>query len=305
MKTKLLILALALAPTLFGQQDEMFTHYSFNTMHVNPAYAGSRDALTLVGLHRSQWVTFPGAPVSQTFSAHSPIFKDKIGLGVSLSNDKLGPNSNQGYFVDLSYRLKLGTGNLAFGLKGGVNSFSSNLDELYTNDAGDQQFAGNIQSSLIPNFGFGVYYSTERFYAGVSSPRLLENQYLADNINSGSQERHYYFIAGGMLDIAKSKNIQLKPTTFVKYVEGAPIQFDLTALVYFNNRAWVGPMFRSGDSFGGLAGLNITDQLGLGYVFDWSFANRTGTYNSGSHEVMLRHDFIFKDKGVKVSPRYF
>lgn len=309
-KVVLIVLVLMSAFQLKAQQEAMFTHYSFNTLAVNPGYAGSRDALTVTGLHRSQWVSFPGAPITQTLTLHTPVFNDKIGLGLSFVNDKIGPTKSAGVFVDFAYKIKAGDkGKLAFGLKGGLNVRGDELKTLSTIDDNDPNFQNNVQSQLLPNFGFGIYYSLPRFYAGISTPRLLENKFETNKgsgtTNLASEARHYYFIAGTIFDLTSNGNLKLKPTTFVKVTSAAPIEMDVTALFYYKDMIWAGPMFRTGDAFGVLAGINITDQFALGYSFDWSFGNSTGLYNAGSHELMLRYDFIFNEKSKIESPRYF
>lgn len=305
-----IILVLGGVFNLSAQQEAMFTHYSFNTLGVNPGYAGSRDALTVTGLHRSQWVSFPGAPTTQTLTLHAPVFNDKIGLGLSLLNDKIGPTNNAGAFVDFAYKIKVGAnGKLAFGIKAGLNMRGAELTSLTTDQAGDPNFSQNIQSQLLPNFGFGLYYSLPRFYVGLSTPRLLENKFESNSSTGGtnlaSEARHYYLIAGTIFDLTENGNLKLKPTTFLKVTSGAPVELDVTALFYYKDKIWAGPMIRSGDAFGVLAGLNITDQFSFGYSFDWSFGNSTGRYNAGSHELMLRYDFIFNNKAKIESPRYF
>ena len=290
-----------------AQQDAMFTHYSFNTLAVNSGYAGSRDALTVTGLHRSQWVSFPGAPATQTLTLHAPIMNEKIGLGLSILNDKIGPTKQTAFYGDFAYKIPVGNGKLAFGLKAGLNMVSNDLNTLETDQTGDPNFQTNVKSQLLPNFGFGLYYSTPKYYVGLSTPRLLENNY-ESNTTSGSvggEKRHYFFIAGMVFPLNESGSIKLKPTTFVKVTQGAPVELDLTALFYFQDKFWVGPMLRSGDALGVLAGLNITDQFSLGYSFDWSYSNTTFKYNGGSHELMLRYDFLFNAKGKIRSPRYF
>jgi type IX secretion system PorP/SprF family membrane protein len=306
----LAVIMVGLAFKVTAQQEAMFTHYSFNTLGVNPGYAGSRDALTVTGLHRSQWVSFPGAPVTQTLTLHAPIFNEKIGLGASFINDKIGPTKSTGFFVDFAYKIKVGDkGKLAFGLKGGLNVVGTDLASLTTIEGGDPNFQTSIQSQLLPNFGFGLYYSLPRFYAGISTPRLLQNKFETNSTSGGtnlaSEARHYYFIAGTIFNLTENGNLKLKPTTFIKVTAAAPVEMDLTALFYYKDFLWAGPMFRTGDAFGILAGLNLTDQFSLGYSFDWSFGNSTGRYNAGSHELMLRYDFIFNEKAKIESPRYF
>ena len=307
LKRILILLAanLMLLP-LFAQQEAMYTHYMYNTLGVNPAYAGSRDALTITGLHRSQWVGFEGAPVTQTFTAHSPVLGDAVNLGLSFINDKIGPVRTSALYVDYAFRFNLTEkSKLAFGLKVGFNNYSSNLSELELSQA-DNAFA-QIASEFSPNVGFGVYYNTERFYAGVSTPKLFENNYLYTETTTGSnlseEARHYYVILGGL--IHTTKDIDFKPTTFVKIVDNAPIEADFTGSFIFYEKFSLGAMFRTGDALGLLLGFNITEQLGIGYSFDWSYVNTTSKYNDGSHEIMLMYDFIYKNKRRIRSPRYF
>lgn len=293
-----------------AQQEAMFTHYAFNTLGVNPGYAGSRDALTVTGLHRSQWVSFPGAPITQTLTLHAPVFNDKIGLGASFISDKIGPTKSTGFFVDFAYKIKVGDkGKLAFGLKGGFNMLGTDLASISTIQDGDPNFQAGMQSQLLPNFGFGLYYALPRFYAGISTPRLLKNQIANSGVASGtnlaSEVRHFYLIAGTIFDLTENGNLKLKPTAFMKITAAAPVEMDLTALFYYKNLLWAGPMLRTGDAVGVLAGVNVSDQFSLGYSFDWSFGNKTGRYNGGSHELMLRYDFIFNEKAKIKSPRYF
>ena len=306
---KIVILGFVILSTLGAnaQQDAMFTHYSFNTLAVNSGYAGSRDALTVTGLHRSQWVGFDGAPTTQTLTLHAPIMNEKIGLGLSVLNDKIGPTNQTAFYGDFAYKIPVGNGKLAFGLKAGVNMVSNSLGDLGTTESGDVNFEQNVKSELLPNFGFGLYYSTPKYYVGLSTPRLLENNY-ETNATTGStqgERRHYFFIAGMIFPLNETGTVKLKPTTFVKVTEAAPLELDLTALFYFHDKYWVGPMWRSGDALGVLAGLNMTDQFSLGYSFDWSYGLQTFKYNGGSHELMLRYDFVFKEKGRIKSPRYF
>ena len=289
---------------MYAQQEAMFTHYSFNTQAINPGYAGSRDALSITGLHRSQWVSFPGAPTTQTLTLHAPVASENIGLGLSFLKDKIGPTKQTSIYADFAYKIKVGPGKLAFGLKGGMNLRTNKISELNKIDQNDVLLKTDQTSEFLPNFGFGIYYSTEKFYAGISTPRLLENKY-KDNTVRALEKRHYYFITGTVFPINKRQTIKLKPTTFVKLTEGAPIELDVTALFYFKDKFWVGPMFRTGDALGALIGLNVSDQFSFGYSFDWSYANKTFTYNAGSHELMLRYEFFYNEKKKIRSPRYF
>lgn len=287
-----------------AQQEARFTHYAFNTLSVNPAYAGGREALTITGLHRSQWVNFTGAPTTQTVTAHAPIFNGNLGLGLTIMNDQIGSISDQGVMLDVAYRLKLGKGHLCFGLKGGVSFYSNRITDLYKKDESDPILGADIQSNLLPVFGAGLYYQSKKFFVGVSSPRMLERAYDNDVV-SGNSTRHYYLISGGRFNLSSDSKWELQPTAFLKFLPGVGPQLDLTALVHYNQRFWFGPMFRTEDAYGALLGVNLTPQFALGYSYDRSFGLASGTYNSGSHEIMLRYDFVFQDKGKIVSPRYF
>ena len=294
--------------TATAQQDPMFTHYAFNTLAINPAYAGTRDALTVTGLHRSQWVAFNGAPITQTLTGHSPIFNEKVGIGLSVLNDKIGPTNTTSFYMDFSYKIKINDrAKLSFGLKGGLNLRKTDLTSLNTFEQNDPVFLDDIKSDFLPNFGFGMYYYTDKYYVGLSIPKLLENDFADNTVSSStnlaSEKKHYFFIAGAVIPL--SETVKLKPTTFVKVTNGAPIEGDITANFIIYDRFWAGAMFRTGDAFGILAGLNVTDQLSVGYSFDWSMVNTTGRYNAGSHEIMVRYDFIFKEQKMIRSPRYF
>ena len=307
-KTMIVTYALLHFISVKAQQDPMFTHYSFNTQAINPAYAGSRDALTITALHRSQWVGFEGAPVTQTLTLHTPVLTEKLGMGLSLINDKIGPTNTTSVYADFAYKIKMGqTGKLAFGLKGGFSLMQGKLNSLSLNQANDLSFANNIESKFLPNFGFGVYYYAPKWYAGLSIPKLVENDFQKNTVtgstNLANEQRHYYFIAGTVFELNRS--LKFKPTTFIKVTNGSPIEGDLTGMLILFDRIELGMMYRSADALGLLFGLNIGGNLRVGYAFDWSYSNATIKYNGGSHEIMLRFDFVFKNKGKIRSPRYF
>ena len=306
---KVLVMLLAFGSLILNaQQAPIYTHYMNNTLSVNPAYAGSRDALTVTGLHRSQWVGFKGAPVSQTLTMHTPLRNEHIGLGLTVLNDKIGPSNNTSVFADYAYIIKLTENSkLSFGISAGVNIYHASLNSLQLDEQTDPSFQYNINNHVTPNFGFGMYYSRDRFYAGISAPNLLQNSYLVvdqPSINStvGKEQRHYFFIAGAILNL--TDNLAFKPTTLIKVTSGAPIQADLTASFIIMKKLLIGAMFRTGDAFGGLVGIDITDQFHLGYSYDWSYGLQTGTYNRGSHELVLRYDVLFNKKQIH-SPRNF
>jgi type IX secretion system PorP/SprF family membrane protein len=306
----LIFCSCVLTSALYAQQEANFTHYMHNTLAVNPAYAGTRNALTATALHRNQWVGFDGAPKTYTITVHAPVFRENIGLGLSLLNDEIGPLTTTGVFADFSYHVRMSpTAKLAFGLKAGLNHMRGNLSSLtLIDEQPDPLFSNDFESRFLPNFGFGMYYFTSNWYIGVSSPRLVANDFLNDLIYGSSkvfsEERHYFLILGTVLDV--SSNLKFNPTALAKTTMGAPIVADFSAVFILNDKIEMGLMYRTGDAVGALLGYHITDQIRFGYSYDWSVANATNRYNGGSHEVILRYDFIFRERERRIiSPRYF
>jgi type IX secretion system PorP/SprF family membrane protein len=306
---KILIYIQMFALVAFAQQAPMYTNYMHNTLGINPAYAGSRNALSLTALHRSQWVHFADAPKTQNLNIHAPITQKHIGIGLSLMNDQVGVVNTSAAFVSFAYKLQINEqSKLAFGLSGGVNLIQANLASLALDQQNDPAFQANIKNKTLGNFGFGMYYTHRLFYLGLSVPQLVQNSYNGAVLANGTaaygvERRHYFFIAGGLIDLGH--NWVFKPSTMVKMTEAAPVQLDVTALFMLNQQFNFGAMYRTGDAFGALLGLQIKPQIYLGYAYDWSFGNRTFTYNSGSHEVVLRYDFQKAHSGLRAKATDF
>ncbi|MBF98194.1 MAG: hypothetical protein CMI36_04315, partial [Owenweeksia sp.] len=225
------LLGISLGGSMLAQQDPLYTQYRNNMLSVNPAYAGSRDALTIGLLHRSQWVGIDGAPTTQTLTIHGPLVNENLGFGFSVVHDKIGPTSSTGLYGDLSGRVKLtSNGYLAGGIKLGLNFFRSNLTDVATGAQGDDAYSQNT-SRILPNLGFGVYYYTPKFYLGLSSPKLVQNVLYADDLPSGevfevTEKRHYFAIAGVVLEL--NPNLKFRPSVLARLVEGAPNSLDVT-----------------------------------------------------------------------------
>jgi len=286
-----------------GQQDPLYSQYMFNTLAFNPAYAGSADVFTVMALSRHQWVGFDGAPTTQTFLAHSPLKGESMSLGFTAITDKAGPVRQTGAQVDYAYRIRVtDDSRLAFGLKGGVNIFQADLAALST--VQDDPANVNIQGQLLPNFGFGLFWHSERYYAGFSVPKLLQNEIDAANgttLIAATEARHWYLMGGYVLDL--DRDIKFKPSFLLRRVEGAPMSLDVNANFLLRDRIWFGAMYRVANSFGLLGQYQVNDQFRIGYAFDLT-TTRIGAYNAGTHEIMLNYDLRFV-KGRTVSPRYF
>lgn len=285
--------------TLKAQQDPLYTHYMYNTLSVNPAYAGSRDALSVLALGRLQWVGFDGAPMTQTAQIHSPVAKG-LSLGLDLVHDRLGPTVHTAAALNVTYRLELGKNHrLAFGLKGCMDFLNNNLSNLNLDQPGDPAF-GTDFSNTMPNAGFGVYYDHTNAYVGISMPRIIENSF---NGSSTQQARHFYLIAGGYIPLRPG--LDLKPATQIKMAMGAPMQIEGSLEMVFADRISVGGFYRHESAVGPLLGVYVTPALRIGYSFDWPLNSVAQIRQYGSHELMVRYDFNFKNKNKVVSPRYF
>ncbi len=303
-----IILLSSISFEAIGQQDAQYTHYMYNTQAVNPAYAGSRDALTITGIHRSQWAGFEGAPITQSFTMHSPLRNPSLGVGLSVVQDKIGPTVFGSYFADFTYKIKFNNDHtLAFGMKGGLSTIRADFTSLSSVTAGDNALQSNVSGYLLPNVGTGVYYYSKRFYAGFSVPKLVQSNYTQQISNltalSDGEQRHYYLISGALITLNES--FDLKPFGFIRMTNGAPVEMDLTTTIIYKQKISFGGMVRFGDAYGALLAVYLTEQLELGYSYDWSYS--LGAYNpqSGSHEVVLRYDFIFSKKKHIRSPRNF
>jgi type IX secretion system PorP/SprF family membrane protein len=290
----------------FAQQEAMFTQYMYNMQYLNPAYAGSRDAFTFNTIHRSQWVGFDGAPVTQNVTMHTPVFGDILGVGLSAVNDKIGPFTNSAVYADIAYRIKINrTDRLAFGLKGGGNIMSVNMTGLTLNRQGDMVFQSNLRSNFMPNFGFGAFYSGSKFYLGASTPAFLENDVfnsLNGIVSAGYHRLHIYLTGGTKFEM--DRDVYFMPSFITKITPGAPVQAELTGRFLINNKFSIGAMARTGDGIGALVGFNLSDEWRLGYAYDLSVGNPTFKHNRGTHEIMLNFDFYYNKKRYYRNPRW-
>ena len=288
-----------------AQQLPQFTQYMYNTIAVNPAYAGSRDALSIVGLNRNQWAGFDGGPETTTLSVHSPLRNEKIGLGLSLINDKMGYESLTYVYADFSYTIQ---GNddfdISFGLKAGITTYKL-ADELYNaaTVSGDQYFNERLDRNN-PNFGAGILLHSDKWYFGLSTPKLINHDLNKDADYKALETVHYYAIGGYVFDM--SDNLKFKPSFMFKHTKGAALSTDLTANFLFNEKFWLGGSYRfSGqqEALGALVDFQVSPQFRVGYTYEVP-TGEIRPYTSGSHEILLMYEFRFM-KNKQKSPRYF
>ena len=288
----------------FAQQDPHYTQYMYNMNVINPAYAGSKENLSIGLLYRKQWVEIEDAPTTATFSGHAPIGKN-VGMGLSVISDKIGPVEENNVYADFSYTLNLGGEHkLAFGIKTGLTLHNVSLyDDVYATlpQADDPAFSENTSNSYF-NIGSGLFYYTNKYYLGFSIPNLMKSKHLDFNGREFGSEVSHYFVTGGyVFDI--NDNVKFKPFFMMKSAFEAPTSLDLSANFLFNEKFEIGGTYRLEDSFGAMVNYAITPNIKLGYAYDHIVSDLNVTTPS-SHEIILLFDLNFPKK-VSSSPRFF
>lgn len=293
-----------------AQQDPRhYTQYMYNMSVMNPAYAGSKESLSMGLLYRKQWVDIEDAPTTGTFFGHSPIGKN-VGLGLSVISDKIGPVEENNAYADFSYTLNLGGEHkLAFGLKAGLTfhkvGLFSEIGNGHVPDLGDPAFAENVSNTYF-NIGSGFFYYTDKYYVGFSVPNLLKSKHLDLQVNGdqyefGSETSHYFFTGGYVFDLTET--VKFKPFFMLKSAFSAPTSLDLSTNFLFNEKFEIGATYRLDDSFGAMVNYAVLPNLRIGYAYDHIVSDLKVTTPS-SHEIILLFDVNFSKK-VSSSPRFF
>lgn len=301
MKRRIVLFALLCTVVLsYAQQDAQYTQYMYNTIHVNPAYAGSQEALSMFALYRTQWVGLDGAPVTSAMSINTPFNNSNLGLGVSVISDKLGPTTENTISADLSYTIAASdTWKLSIGLKATANLFDVDATNL-TSIVLEPRLQN--YSKFSPNIGAGVYCHSNNAYIGLSVPNFVEVQRYNDNeINIFKERMGYYLIGGYVFDL--SDGVKFKPSFLTKAVQGAPVQVDISGNFMFNKKFTTGVAYRWRAALSALVGFQVSDGLYIGYGYDRETTSLVN-YNSGSHEIFLRYE-TFKNNNKIASPRFF
>ena len=283
MKTKFLFFALLFTGFVsYAQQDAQYTQYMYNTINVNPAYAGSRGVTSIFGLHRTQWVGLDGAPTTNAFSINAPLGSN-LGGGLSFVNDRIGPTNENTISADISYTVQTSeTYKLSFGVKGTANLFNLDVSKLNPEQAGDPSLQ-NLDNNFSPNVGAVVYFQSDKLYLGASVPNFFETKRYSDNDFVVNKERmNFYFIGGYVFDVTES--LKFKPAFLTKVVEGAPLQLDVSGNFLINEKFVLGAAWRWSAAVSLMAGFQVSDGIYIGYGYDLE-TTRLRRYNSGSHEV--------------------
>lgn len=291
--------------SVWGQQDPMFTQYITNPVSINPAITGCNEITTLSLVYREQWVGVDGAPSTMLITFEGvPRFR-KMGLGGSFIYDKIGPVIQTGIYMNYAYRVQLDENKkLSFGLMGGVNFYQFDLVSLIYEGSDDDIPVNGLYSKFLPNFGFGAFYYTPKFFAGFSIPKLMRNQ-LFDTSSShkyeNREEIHVFSWIGTIISL--NDNINFKPSLVGRVVNGSPLSLDVNATFELYDKVWLGVLYRLGVTWGGLARFQVKDNLNIGYSYDL-FSSRTGGFGAGSHEIFISYTFKKPDNRI-LSPRYF
>ena len=273
MKTRIVLFALLFTGVVsYGQQDAQFTQYMYNTININPAYAGSRGALSVFALHSTQWVGLDGAPVTNAVSVNTPFNNSRLGLGVSVINDRIGPTHENTISTDLSYTIPTSVNvKLSFGIKATANLFDLDVSRL--NPVDSDPSLQNFNNKFSPNIGAGVYLHSDKAYVGLSIPNFIEtNRYDDNEVAIFKEKINYYLIAGYILDM-------------------------------FNEKFVVGIAYRWSSAVSAIVGFQVSEALYLGYGYDFETTN-LDNYNSGSHEIFLRYE-LFRNNNKMTTQRFF
>jgi type IX secretion system PorP/SprF family membrane protein len=285
--------------SLAGQLAPVTSQYVLNPLSINPAYAGNRGALNIAAFYRRQWAGITGAPETMTLAADAPFLDSKLGLGLVITNDKIGVTKETHIVTDYSYKINMNKGELSLGLGAGIIATNTVWSDLVVIDPGDENLLANSRVFVVPDFSFGIYYSYSNYFAGLSIPKLLGYKFDFDKNKytlSFNPGKYNYLLNGGYIYKITDK-INLLPSTLITYSPGEKLLFDLNAYASFSDRIWGGLSYRNGRSLGALFQLAVNNQFRFAYTYDFDFG-KLGHYSNGSHEIMLRYEFHYKVNAV-------
>lgn len=319
-KIILLSIALLFALSSFAQQDQQYTQFMYNKLSYNPAYAGSMGLICATGIMRSQWLGLEGAPNTQLISMDASFYEKRVGLGVNLVRHSIGVSDRYDFDAAYAYRLEVGKGMLGIGIQGTARYLKVNFadERIIAIQAADASIPVGMQTKLLPNFGFGLYYNDDRTYIGLSAPRLIENNidFSQESAIISREVRHLYLMGGYLIDI--SNEVQLHPQLLVKYAQNVPLDVDVNISAILSGKYVVGATFRVGgssdtgpvESVDLLFSAQLRDNLIFGISYDVT-VSALKSYNSGSLEAMVRYCFKGIETGSKkekeefLNPRFF
>ena len=285
----------------FSQLSPIRTQYMFNGIPLNPALTGSEEAWSISGSFRAQWIGFPGAPLTQSLSAHSPLKNESSAIGMQIFADQIGVDRNTGVYGSYAYRIKMNDAQLSFGLAAGLNLVRSYHSQLSTYDSGDQQFSADSPLSILPNTSFGAYYGSKKFFVSLSIPFMFSNKIENGQNVMTHDPRSYNILLGSGASFKVGSKTLLKPSLLMKYNQSATIQFDVNVMGEFNKFFEAGLSYRTSESIIALFKINANQQLSFMYSIGIPMGELM-SYSSGSHELGIKYTFLHKTKAQ--NPRY-
>lgn len=303
-KTLLIIWAMITFSAANAQLEPLSDQYLLNTLAINPAYAGSRDALSIAMLHRNQWTGFDGAPRTETLAIHAPMRGEKVGLGLLAMSDRAGIASTNTVTGNFAYRLRAGNGIMSMGLGGGITFAQNRWSDLVSLHPDDALLPVTIDGYILPDFSLGIYYNTEKFFFGFSLPMFLTHKFDPSshsfNLVNDYTEYNYFFNGGTLLNL--SSRWKILPSILIRFKPVSVPQADINAYVIYNDRIWLGTSYRSNRSLIGLFMFQVNSQLALAYSYNMGLGN-SSRFMGGSHEIMVRYDFRYLIDVI--NPRFF
>ena len=273
---------------LVAQQRPIQSLYMFDPLLINPAYAGNQVQLSATAIYRNQWVNLDGAPKTFTATAHTGFRKKKVGVGFILSNDQIGIHNDVGLYGCYSYKISITRkGTLAFGLQGGFNNLRSDYNKLTLKSLNDPNLAG-VDTKMNPNFGAGLYFRQDNFYAGISVPYILNNKVVGlEGVGSIAKQRRYYYLMGGFTHKV-SNRVKVVPSALIRIQDEAPVSFDLNTIVVLYDVVGLGCSYRLEDAVVALFELQLNENFHVGYAYDIT-TSALRQYSNGTHELMINY----------------
>ena len=289
---------------LIGQMFPLSDQYLNNTLIINPAFAGCHDALSITMMYRNKMAGFEGAPENSSFSLHTPLKNNSIGIGLSYSSSSYGINREKSLTGNYSYRIEAGRGVLALGLGLSATVLKVAWNELAPDDPADVLLYNSTVSVILPDFSLGAYYYNDKYFLGLSLPMFLSNEFnytRGDYGISNDFSKYSYFFEGGYyFDL--SKDIKILPSLLTKYQYGHALQFDLDVQIILGERIRLGTGYRNSKTVLGMLQCNFTRQLMVAYTYGYGMSS-VNSYISGSHEIVFNYIFSYSRKIM--NPRQF
>jgi len=301
MKKLLYILILFSSFNSSAQHVPLQSHYMFNGVALNPAYTGSEDAFSIVGSFRAQWVGFPGAPLTQSLTAHTPLKNLNSAVGLQLHADQIGVTRKTGIFGSYAYRVQMNNSTLVFGAAGGLNFIRSFYSTLEGNDAGDQITMNDSPLGVLPNLSVGMHYYGEKYFLSFSLPSFLSHEFDNNKFRISNNFRNYNMMFGGGYQFTTKNGQKFKPSVLLKYKLDSPLQADINLMASLNRTLELGLSYRTSEAIIVLSKLNINNQFAIMYSFGLPMSELI-QHTYGSHELSLKYTFLYKSDIT--SPRF-